>query len=256
MQQDLPRTDVVIPSIDRGWWSWAGAHGGRTLALLGDHTGAHAAGFAPRSVHASFLTPIADGDLHAAVECVRKGRSSAVVTARLTHEGKPAVLTTSLFGAAGDGLTHQGVGMPAVPPPEDCEDAADILTAMVPYAQHLGMRPTDNVLLDPKEAGTARIRVWLTAKDPSPSAVADALIFLDAIPPSLWALNHEFIPIPSVDAAFHFTDGLDQMDAKDWSLVEVATERVGAGWLVESGSLWSRDGVLLASSRQTRRVLG
>jgi acyl-CoA thioesterase len=133
------------------------------------------------------------------------------------------------------------------------------MASFVPYAQHLGLRPTDNALLDPQgsaKAETARFRAWLKTKDPSPSAAARALIFLDGLPPSLYALTHDFVPIPSADAAFHFTDGLHRMDAEDWVLVEVTTERVGAGWLIESGSLWSRGGGLLAASRQTRRVLG
>lgn len=162
--------------------------------------------------------------------------------------------------AVREGPEHQAVSMPKVPAPEDCEDA-DFIADVVLYARHLRIRLTDDALLPSDgrpETDVARLRAWIrpAGPDPTRTAAAMALIMLDALPPSLYAVTRDPVPIPSVDTGIQFTDRVGELGDQDWAFVEVITERTGAGWLVENGSLWSRDGTLLAASRQARRVLG
>jgi len=40
-----------------------------------------------------------------------------------------------------------------------------------------------------------------------------------------------------------------------WVLGRITTRSVGGGWCVDDSDLWAPDGQLLASARQTRRML-
>jgi len=58
--------------------------------------------------------------------------------------------------------------------------------------------------------------------------------------------------IPTVDLTVHFRETLPLAGARpdDWTLATFRTRVVREGFLEEDGELWSRDGRLLAHSRQ------
>ncbi|MDT3443226.1 MULTISPECIES: thioesterase family protein [unclassified Pseudofrankia] len=245
--------DLDIPPIDRSWWSWSGVHGGLTVALLLRHARAHAGGLDARTVHASLLRPVQDGGLRLSTEVVRRGAASVVTRAALMEGGAPAVLATTLL-AARAAPTHLPTRPPAVPPPRDCPDAG-FTTEVVPFVQHLRVRMAGDAR--PLSGGTdPSLVAWMRLEEPGFDPAEAAVVMLDSMPPAIYALTTEPVPVPTAEFSVHFTDGLDRLGERDgWSLIEVRTEQASDSWSVDSSSLWSPSGTLLAVGRQTRRIL-
>jgi acyl-CoA thioesterase len=65
----------------------------------------------------------------------------------------------------------------------------------------------------------------------------------------------EPVVAPTADFAVHFADGLATADLGDWTLIRTQVEQASSGWMVDSIRLWRPDGALLATARQTRRIL-
>jgi acyl-CoA thioesterase len=245
--------DLDIPPIDRTWWSWSGVHGGLTVALLLRHARAHAGGLAARTVHASLLRPVQDGGLRLSTEVVRRGAGSAVTRATLAEGGVPAVLATTLLAGRAE-PTHLPARPPAVAPPGDCPDAG-FDTEVVPFVQHLRVRMAGETR--PLAGGTEPSLVaWMRLDEPGFDPAEAAVVLLDSMPPAIYALTTDSVPVPTAEFSVHVADGVDRLGEGDgWSLIEVRTEQASGSWSVDSGALWSRSGTLLAVSRQTRRIL-
>jgi acyl-CoA thioesterase len=45
------------------------------------------------------------------------------------------------------------------------------------------------------------------------------------------------------------------VDLGDWALIRTQVEQASSGWMVDSIRLWRPDGTLLATARQTPRIL-
>ena len=58
----------------------------------------------------------------------------------------------------------------------------------------------------------------------------------------------ERMAVPTIDLTVHFRDEPPQRH--EWCLVRFRTRVVARGFLEEDGEVWSRDGRLLAMSRQ------
>jgi acyl-CoA thioesterase len=88
----------------------------------------------------------------------------------------------------------------------------------------------------------------------------DALVaaaITDAVIPAVFGRIEEQIIVPTVDLTIHFRSSLPLPDAEpdDYVLAEFRTNVVAEGFLEEDGVIWSRDGVLLAQSRQLAAIL-
>ncbi len=62
---------------------------------------------------------------------------------------------------------------------------------------------------------------------------------------------------PTVDHTIHFTSSLPLASVKDddFILVEFTTGIAHDGYLIENGRIWSRDGTLMAESRQLAIIM-
>ena len=77
----------------------------------------------------------------------------------------------------------------------------------------------------------------------------------DALPPAIFARYGPDEPprgIPTVDLTIHFRVPLPLAGAQpdDFTLAVFTTRMLREGFLEEDGEIWSKDGVLLAHSRQ------
>ena len=79
----------------------------------------------------------------------------------------------------------------------------------------------------------------------------------DAWPPAVFQLAEEFFPAPTVELTVHFRAALPLAGAtaEDFHLVRFQTMLVRDGFFEEDGAIWSRDGQLLAQSRQLALAL-
>jgi acyl-CoA thioesterase len=125
---------------------------------------------------------------------------------------------------------------------------------VVPFVQHVDIRMAGEAR--PLGGGTEPVlTAWVRLKEPASSSAETALVLLDSMPPALYAATTEPVVAPTADFAVHFADELATADLIDWTLIRTQVEQASSGWMVDSIRLWRPDGTLLATARQTRRVL-
>jgi acyl-CoA thioesterase len=250
--QSIVRVDVTLATeLDLTWRSWDGAHGGYLAGLLLGRAREHAPSLPLRALHVNFLAPVRDSAPQLSSDLVRAGRSTTTVRAAIASNGREALTGVAVFGGGAGGAVLHAATAPVVPGPDDC---AEFDGMIVPFAQHLEIRPADGRL--PLSGGTEpRLTAWLRLRDAPADPTRTALVLLDALPPALYAIRTEPVPIPTVELTAHFTAAVDDFDVRGWALCSIHTEHAADGWCVDSSTLWDASGRLLATARQARRIL-
>ncbi len=265
---DFDRETAVRPlgdgryeaKLDRAWWVHRGPNGGYLAAIVlraltetvGDSERA------PRSLTVHYASPPAEGALEVATTIERAGRSLTSCSARLTQDGKLIGLALGAFSHARPGPEFSDLQPPDAPPPEQSDVVA--VPTDDPFIPDIAMRWENRIVRGgfPLEAtGEAVITRWIRLPE---SRVVDGLVaaaITDAVIPAVFGRVEEQIIVPTVDLTIHFRSSLPLADAKpdDYVLADFRTNVVAEGFLEEDGQIWSRDGVLLAQSRQLAAIL-
>ncbi len=230
-------------------------------------------GKAAHSLHAYFLRGGAEGPaIDYAVAADFTGRSFANRRVVASQDGQPILNLSASFQRAEDGLQHQAVVMPDMPPPEelqsDREHRRDLLDkfgeTMNPGQRALFMRPR------PLEMRTQGQLHWMNS-DPKPpvanswfrtvaplcddpamhrAIIAYAsdytLLGTAALPHGLSWLRGELVSA-SLDHAIWF-----HADARadEWLLYATESTWTGSGRGFNRGHIFSRDGTLIATVAQ------
>jgi len=265
---DFERETAVTPvgdgryqaGLDRAWWVHRGPNGGYLAAIvLRALTEAVAdRARAPRSLTVHYTSPPGDGTLEIATTLERTGKSLTSCSARLEQDGRLIGLALAAFSRPRAGPAFCDLQMPevpsadelvAVPPPPDVPEIAhrwDFRFALgAPLMR--GGDPSDEAV-----TGT-----WIRLPE---GHVVDAIVaaaITDAAIPAVFTRLQEPMIVPTVDLTIHFRSALPAPGAaaSDFVLAVFRTGAVAEGFLEEDGEIWSRDGTLLAQSRQLAAVL-
>lgn len=243
------RGPVTIPG---DWWSWAGAHGGLVVALAAGHA-CDVVGEGVLRSSAAQLVRAVRGPLTLTSQVLHAGRRLTTVRTEGTVAGVSALVVHSTFGAP-TGAPGAGASDPLPAPlvhrPEDL-DRVDLPTAMVPFAEHVEIRPTDDVV-PLAGAATARLTAWVRLRDergaPGPLR---ATVLADALAPSLYAALEVATPVPTVELTVHHRAHPGGGD-DPWLLARARTDFSDEGWVSEAVDLWDRAGTHVATARQLR----
>jgi acyl-CoA thioesterase len=213
---------------------------------------------APRSLTVHYAAPPAEGALEIATTVERAGRSLTTCSARLAQEGKLIGLALGAFSVPRPGPEFSDLAPPPAPAVEDSQVIEPPTDD--PMMPDIAFRWDNRMVrggfpLEP--TGEAVIARWIRLPE---HRVVDALVaaaITDAVIPAVFGRIEEQIIVPTVDLTIHFRSSLPVPDAKpdDYVLAEFRTNVVAEGFLEEDGVIWSRDGVLLAQSRQLAAIL-
>lgn len=242
--------------MDRGWWIVRGPNGGYIAAVLLRALAARLAdpGRAPRSLTVHYTAPPAEGPARIEVNVERSGRSLTTLSARMTQEGRLLALALAAFSIPREGPSLQQARMPEVQPPERCAPMAPPGVSRLPIHERyetrlaIGGRPFSG-------APEALCGGWIRMAEPR---VADALAvaaFTDALPPAPYAWARPEAPlgqVPTIDLTVHFRSTLPLPEAQpeDFLLAVFRAREGREGFFEEDGEIWSKEGVLVAQSRQ------
>lgn len=259
MTQTWSRPDLTWTASNRAsatlegaWWSWAGPHGGLVASLALAAAEQTCPGQQVRELSAQFLAAPAEGPVELEVRPLRLGRSSTCLAVTLGSGDEVALAATVLLGRSRPGMAMQAVPAPAVPGVERCPEV-DLPVALAAFLQNLDYRPaTDTPLLGGHPS--AEFIGWLRLRDHSPLDAQVLTVLLDALAPGLYATLTAPVPIPTVALSVQYAKPAPVRDS-GWVLGRVTTRSAADGWCVDDSDLWGADGRLLASARQTRRVL-
>lgn len=240
-------------SIERSWWIDRGPNGGYIASLM--LAGLQAALGDPERYPVSFTIhyverPV-EGEVEVAATIERSGRSMTTTSGRLIQDGRLLALALGTFSVARRSGHFGHLPMPEVPDPEDLQEVPVPAEMLPPFVQHfeyryaLGSFPYSS-------AERAFIGGWIR---PRPERIVDALIiptFADGWPPAVFVRHSGPVGVPTIDLTVHFRAPLPSPGSRpgNWTLMQFESRHAGNGLIEESGTMWSRDGTLIAQSRQ------
>jgi acyl-CoA thioesterase len=181
-------------------------------------------------------------------ETVREGRSVSFLRATLDQGDRACAAAMAVFAADRDGVTFDTARPPDIPAPEDVPLQAGARLQAPPFAQNFDFRPA---IGGPPFQGAAEAVTggWMWPKQgPEQLDAALAVALCDSWFPALFAAVETPVAVPTLDLTVHLRAPLPR--PADWVLGNFVTRRARDGFLEEDGELFSRDGELLAQSRQ------
>ena len=256
-QLTLAAPGVYDARVDRGWWVARGPNGGYVAALLVRAMEDAVADPARqlRSVTIHYVRPPQEGAARIETRVERVGGSLTTMSARLSQGDALQALALAAFSKPRETASFHHAVMPEVAPPEAIAPRGE---ARVPiherYEQRWAIGPRYFEGTRGREAITGG---WIRLAEGRRGLDAALLAaFADAWPPAAFATSE--LPmllggVPTVDLTVHVRAPLPLPD--DFVLVAFRTREVAGGFLEEDGEIWSRDGRLLAHSRQLGVVL-
>lgn len=223
-------------------------NGGYILALLQHAAMLESAHPDPLTIAITYFRPAQPGPAEVRVREVRKGRRVSTYDAILVQGDKEvahAVLSTHDWDATG-AVEHTPHPAPAIPQPEDCGDAGELVPAgMVPILdRYLYRGPQPPGWLVGKPTGVTESLGWIRAKDERPVDALLAGAMVDAFPPVTAEIGH--LASATIQLTVHYRRRPDTV----WALGHVQTRHVIHGYHDEDVELWDQQGRLIAQSRQ------
>jgi acyl-CoA thioesterase len=238
------------------WWIGRAPNGGYLAAVVlrALEAALGEPGRAPRTVTVHYLTPPAEGAVTVACKVERTGRALSTLSARVHQDDRLIALALAAFSEPWPaGIELNDAAPPDVPPPESIEPPSwdrPRFAENFDTRHALGTTPFSG-------ADEALTGGWIRLNEPQVADDVYVMMLADAWPPAVFQLAEGFFPVPTVELTVHFRAALPLADAtaEDFHLVRFETSLVHDGFLEEDGAIWSRDGQLLAQSRQLALVL-
>jgi len=245
--------------LDNGWFIVRGPNGGYIAAILVNalSQAVDDAERELRSITIHYLRPPTEGSARIETTIERTGRTLTSVTARMFQQGALQAIAIAAFAKSRGGPELHQYAMPDVQPPEACPLMGE---ARIPIHDRFEHRfAIGPKFLDGELTNTARTGGWMRLKDGRPLDAALLVAYTDAWPPAVFACSE--LPatarnVPTIDLTVHIrAPKLSRIGPTDPVLAVFRTREVREGFLEEDGEIWSRDGELLAHSRQLGLLL-
>jgi acyl-CoA thioesterase len=243
--------------IDGRWWTPRGPLGGFVMALI--LRGLEQAVAAPerqaRSLTVQFLRPPAEGAVTVRPVVERAGRGLTNASARLEQSGRPIALALATFAGPRESPELTESPMPEVEPPADREQPRRELpgTDAPNFVELLALQPRFGS--EPfSRAESTLTGGWTGLRERREVDAAVLCVLADAWYPSPWPRLAGLAPAPTVEMSVYFRAPLPQPDAL--LLGRFRCAQVRDGYFDEEGELWTRNGTLVAQSRQLALLFG
>ena len=203
-----------------------------------------------RSLTLHYLRPPADGEVRIDVRVEREGGSLSSLSARMSQDGRDLVLALGAFAGDFPTSADYATDPPQAPAPEEI-DVVEPHRKLPPIAHRFAVRPVFGAtpFTEAEEAVTGG---WLALREPRRLDATLLAMYTDAWLPSPFTTLSAPVPAPTVDLTIHFRnpEAAARVGAGDPVLARFRSTTSAGGYFEEDGELWSRDGVLLAQSRQ------
>jgi acyl-CoA thioesterase len=244
---------VFEGSVNSDWWIVFGPNGGTVAAVimraLVDAVGDSER--LPRSLTIHFTTAPKEGPIRIATRIERAGRSLTTATARVEQDGRLVALAIAAFSRSRRGaLDFVQIEMPDAPPPEELEQVPH-LDELPRFMQNWDFRRAAGAPLW-SGASEAVSGGWVRLVETQEWDYALIAQLSDVWFPAVFPMLDGPNPIPTVDLTIHFRAELplDALQPGDFALVRSSSRVSAHGFVEEDGEIWSRDGTLIAQSRQ------
>jgi acyl-CoA thioesterase len=247
---------VFEGQVNRDWWVVFGPNGGFLAAMVvkamnatvDDHTRA------PRSLTIHYTRAPAEGPVRITATIERAGRTLTTVSARMEQGGRLIALALAAYSTPRvAAIEFSDAPAPAVPMPEEL-DPVEPQRDLPPFTRQWEMRPALGVPPFTGHEGSTLTGGWIKPLDPHPIDAALVAQITDAWLPAVFLRLTAPDGVPTIDLTIHFRADLPL--PADYVLVSFETRLSAGGFVEEDGLIWSRDGRLIAHSRQLALLQG
>ena len=256
-------TDIAVQPLGEGrfraelserWWVGGGPNGGYVAAIMLNAMGEVAAGVGPdqppRSLTVHYLAAPSSGEAEVEVTVERAGRNTSFISARMLQGGEVQAKAMAVFSVDRDGKVFDNSEMPEAPRPEECEEFDTELAPVAVFARYRVMMAIgDMPLSGGKEAESGG---WIRLKEDRPVTAELAAAILDVWFPAPFVVLDSPGMAPTLEYTVHFPRRLpiEPGGEPDWMLLHLHVDESTEGHFTEDAELWTRDGTLVARSRQ------
>jgi acyl-CoA thioesterase len=237
--------------VNRDWWIIYGPNGGFIAAMLVKAMGAAVGDDlrAPRSLTIHYTAAPAEGPVRIRTAVERAGRSLTTVSARMEQDERLIALAIGAFSRQRiAAIEFDEAPAPAVPPPEDIAVAHSRRPDAPPFSRQWEVRPAIGPVPFSGAEDATVSGGWIKPLDPHPVDAALVAQLADAWLPAVFVRLNEPNAVPTIDLTIHFRADLPL--PADYVLVKFESRLSQGGFVEEDGAIWSRDGRLIAHSRQ------
>ena len=204
----------------------------------------------PLAMTVNFAGPLQKGPFTVHARPVRTGRSTQhwQMEIRQDGEAEPAVTGSAVFAVRRDAWSDTESMMPAAPAPEGLARYAS--PANVPFLERYDMRYVDcDPLSGGKDSGT---QCWIGDVPPRPLDFPSIAAHSDTFIPRLFVRKGGPTAISTVTLAINFhvdAAGLRRVEGHH-TFARAKANAFNGGFYDQEGKVWSRNGILLATTHQ------
>lgn len=205
---------------------------------------------AARSMTCHYLRPPAADGVVVETVIERSGRTASTVSARLLQGDRLCIVAIAVFSDAREGADAWSSPPPPAPAPEQVP-SFPVVADSPSMAAHFELRPVFGGLPF-SGAAEALTGGWIRLAEPRALDAPALALFCDAWLPAPFPRLREPIAAPTLELTVHFrAPEVVAALAPGEPVLGRFVSRAGAGgFFDEDAEIWSRDGVLLAHSRQ------
>lgn len=236
--------------VNRDWWIVFGPNGGFLAAMIVKAMGAAVDDHSrtPRSLTIHYTAAPAQGSVRIRTTIERAGRSLTTVSARMEQGERLIALAIGAFSRERlPAVEFDEVPAPAIPPPEDVP-VAEPRAGLPPFARQWELRYAIGASPFSGSSGSTLTGGWIKPLDEHPVDAALVAQITDAWLPAVFLRLTKPNAVPTIDLTIHFRAELPL--PADYVLATFESRLSQGGFIEEDGWIWSRQGQLIAHSRQ------
>lgn len=250
--------DAISTSVRRGhthpeWANMIGPFGGITAAAMVRAIESHPDRLGePLALTVNFAAPIADGDFDISLRAARTNRTNQHWIVELSQNDAVTTAATAVFALRRDSWADTECRKPSAPTPEGVTPSGP--DGIVVWTRLYDMRFVEGPIPgeDGQPSPSSTTTLWVRDRAQRPIDYPALAALSDIFYPRVFLRRGGFVPSGTISLTTYFHADQDQLDALggDFVLATAHANRFTRGYFDQSAQVWSRDGVLLATTHQ------
>lgn len=207
----------------------------------------------PLALTVNYAAPIADGDFRIGAAPARTNRSTQHWSMALTQGGETAITATAVFAQRRETWAATESGFPQAPAWATLRRADPVKTAAWTSRYDFRFVRGGDLSAMPAAEGPDSVSTqWIRDEPPRPLDFLSLAAICDVFYPRIFIRRPVFVPAGTVSmtAYFHADAALLAAQGDAPVLGTARASHFGKGYHDQVAEIWSRDGILLATSHQ------
>lgn len=236
--------------VTAAWNIMTVPNGGYLLSIVARALRDHLAHPDPFSVTGHFMLPVTPGMVSIEISTLKQGKAVSFAEAKLLQAGQEKIRVTAAFGefSTRQGISHQAIAAPELPPFDDC------VRGKIPLdffrRVRLALTPESGAWLQGEHDDKCELVGWTSFIDGREADALSLLLFADGFPPPVFRKLGPKGWVPTVE----MTVQVRAEPAPGPLRCRFQSRYIHDGYAEEDGEIWDSNGTLVALSRQLASI--